>query len=95
MVVKDKDAMLTEIRDTVNELKAQGLDEEDIEGSHEIHEIHEKYAEEDVAVEPGETKTFFLKFDAPGTYSYLCTELAATFPDTHADEGMVGKIVVE
>jgi len=104
MPVKDKDLILKEIREKVEELKAKGMDEEAIEESHEIHEIHEKHSlgvfvngekKDDVDVEPGESVTFILKLDNPGEYYYVCLVLHGTFPKTHADLGMWGKIIVE
>jgi len=104
MPVKDKDGFLKKIHDTVAELQTKGLDEDEIEHHHEIHEIHEENSlgvivddepHDDVDVEPGEEVTFMLKIDTPGTYSYLCAEFDGTFPDVHADRGMSGKLIVE
>ena len=106
MIVKNAEEMLNEMKQVIEELKAEGLDKEEIEKNPELMEIHEKYivegviivdnkAVKDVKVERGETKEFLLRFNEPGTYTYICAELAATFPQTHADLGMYGTIIVE
>ncbi|MEM0489328.1 MAG: hypothetical protein QW707_09065 [Candidatus Bathyarchaeia archaeon] len=38
---------------------------------------------------------YSVTFNERGTYYYLCSKFTATFPQTHADKGMYGTIVVE
>lgn len=105
MVVGDKDGFLNALHQKISELKAKGMDEDEIEESEELEELHHHYAaamlmvgdkmEHDVVLKRGETETVTLRFDSPGTYHYLCAELDLTFPETHADRGMSGTIVVE
>ncbi len=106
MVVKDKDAFLSEAHKVIGGLMTQGMkDAEEIEESHEYHAVMEKWGlkilkvdkefEEDVEVEPAKTVVFEIKFTTPGTYWYLCGALVGTLPQTHADRGMFGQIVVQ
>lgn len=103
--IRNKDSFLRDMHGKINELQAKGLDEEEIEESEEVEEVHHEYVvgkiivggkEEAMVVKsPGEAEEFLLRIDVPGTYTYLCAELDGTFPDTHADRGMFGTIVVE
>lgn len=105
MVVSDKDGFLQRLHQVIAELRAKGLDEEKIETSEEVEEVHHHFTaveltvgnerKMDVEVEPRESATFTLRFDRPGTYYYLCADMGLTFPEVHADRGMWGTIVVE
>lgn len=104
MVVRDKDQFLSDLDKAIKDLIAKGLDKEEIEEAEEIETIHMMAVgqimtgqdeEHDVDVEPRETRTFTLKIDEPGTYWYLCAELDATFPQTHAHRGMFAQLIVE
>ncbi len=105
MIVKDLEGFRNELRKTVEELRAKGLDQEAIEVSEEIEMLHHKYAavelsingkeEHEVELERGESVTLTVTFDRPGTYYYVCAELALSFPESHIEKGMYGTIVVE
>jgi plastocyanin len=105
MIVKDLDGFKEALHKTVNELKAKGLDQEAIEKSEEVEMLRHKYAavellvdgkrEHNVELERGESVTLTVTFDRPGTYYYVCAELALTFPESHLDRGMYGTIIVE
>ncbi|MEM2233651.1 MAG: hypothetical protein QXP81_08960 [Nitrososphaerota archaeon] len=105
MVVSDKDGFLKQLHQVIEELRAKGLDEEKIETSEEVEEVHHHFTavelmvgndrKMDVELEPRESATITLRFDRPGTYYYLCADMGLTFPEIHADRGMWGTIVVE
>lgn len=106
MPIADKDEFLAKLREEVKKLQEKGLDAEEIEESLGHEELAHEHAvgeilmnndkqEMEVVLLPGERATFLFSVDEPGIYSYLCTELEMTFPQTHADKGMYGKIVVE
>ncbi|MCS7095133.1 MAG: hypothetical protein NZ988_04930 [Thaumarchaeota archaeon] len=48
-----------------------------------------------IHVERGQVFSFTMKLDKPGTYNYVCGLTELTFPETHADRGMYGTIIVE
>jgi len=105
MTVKDSSRFLNELHETIKALQEKGLEEDEIEKAEEVEMVHHKYHtgkiivdnEEvaDVEVGVGETREFLLRFDEAGTYTYLCAEIEVTFPQTHADKGMLGTIIVE
>jgi uncharacterized cupredoxin-like copper-binding protein len=105
MIVKDLQGIREALHRTVQELRDKGMDQEAIEKSEELEMLHHKYAavelivegkeEHDVEIEPGESKLITLTFHEPGTYYYVCAELAITFPESHIVKGMYGTIIVE
>ncbi|MEM1947083.1 MAG: hypothetical protein QW614_05085 [Candidatus Caldarchaeum sp.] len=105
MIVKDMKGLLTRLSEKVKELQSRGLKEEQITTSEEVEEIMDEHVAikllvggkeaTEVEVEPGDTLEYSVTFNERGTYYYLCAEFTATFPQTHADKGMYGTIVVE
>jgi len=105
MIVRDLDGFREALRKTVNESREKGLDQEAIAASEEVEMLHHKYSaielmvdgkmEHELELEPGESVTVTVSFDRPGTYYYVCAELALTFPESHLDREMFGKIIVE
>jgi plastocyanin len=105
MIVKDLEGFREALRKTVDMLREKGLDEEAITNSNELHLVHHAY----IAVEPmvgwfrehhillksGESVTFTVTFDRPGTYYYVCASLSGTFPEPHINRGMYSTIIVE
>lgn len=102
MIVKDKDNFLRLLKERAAELHARGVEFEEAEV--ELEDLHEEYTaamlmmdgemHHDVVVEPGELMTFTFKINEPGTYYYVCAELVLTYPESHANRGMLGTIEV-
>ncbi|MEM0478477.1 MAG: hypothetical protein QXN77_08765 [Candidatus Caldarchaeum sp.] len=105
MIVKDMKGLLTRLSEKVKELQSRGLKEEQITESEEVEEIMDEYVAikllvggkeaTEAEVDPGQTLEYSVTFNERGTYYYLCSKFTATFPQTHADKGMYGTIVVE
>jgi len=105
-LVKDNNAFLSDVKNAVEKLQAQGLKEQAaVENATEFKESRRLTGMKivnaggvldwDIDVEVGGTKTVEFVIDRPGTYWYVCGELDATFPLTHAHKGMIGQIIVE
>ncbi len=104
MVVTEdmKDMMLQNARRLFQDLQAQGYQGDEL-----IEKFEEEFAHAEegmeggmlgeVILEPGDSTELKITFDEPGTYYIICLEVEGTGQNgqTHADMGMVFKIVVE
>ncbi|MEM4174105.1 MAG: hypothetical protein QXV14_05880 [Candidatus Caldarchaeum sp.] len=104
IVVKDLDAFLNDLRTAVK-ASGSGLTSDEVDKVLPVEMMHHKHAAamflmegqllHHVMVDPQQTVRFRLVINRPGTYFYVCPMFAATFPETHADRGMFGVLVVE
>ena len=100
MIVRDKDEVVSLAEKVIEDLRMKyGDDVEAIEmGFEEWHEeLHHDRPDlvlVSIDLEPGESSILEFTFDEPGTYWFICLEIDATFPETHAHNGMILKIVV-
>ena len=105
-IVKNRDAFLSDVNKAMERLRTEGVTEQDgVEKAAVFKEARRltgleiiktsEGLEWDADVKPGETNTAEFVIDTPGTYWYLCGELDATFPMTHAHKNMSGQLIVE
>lgn len=104
MVVTEemKDMMLQNARQLFQDLQAQGYEGEEL-----IEKFEEEFAHAEegmemgmlgeVLLEPGDSAELEITFEEPGTYYIICLEVEGTGQagKTHADQGMIFKVIVE
>ncbi len=101
MIVSDKDRLINLATQKLAELYTQYGDDIDTvevkfkEWHEEIHMKEHGLILKSVEFEPGESKEIQFTFEEPGTYWLVCMEIEATYPQTHADQGMFLEIIVE
>ncbi len=107
MVVSEdmKNIMFMRAQELFQELMDQGLEGEELIETFEKEFAHREEASEagaagmlgEAVLEPGESTELTIMFEKPGTYYVVCFEVEGTGQagKTHADQGMIFKIVVE
>ncbi|MEM1949333.1 MAG: cupredoxin domain-containing protein [Candidatus Caldarchaeum sp.] len=105
MVVTDKDGFTRELKRVASELYSPSISIEELERDPRLEMVHHRYAAASLlidgklmhhlVVKPQESAYFLLVINRPGLYYYICPRFAATYPDIHADRGMIGVIMVE
>lgn len=101
----NKETFLSDVEKAVATLQSQGMKDQDVIEKADAFKAARRASgmkivktegqlDWDTDVGIGETKTVEFTIDTRGTYWYLCGELDATFPQTHAHRGMAGQIVV-
>jgi len=101
MIVKDPERVNSDLKNLVKSYLDMGMTFEEIyealEGEH--HELEEAWSEENIFIDvlrlgPGESDSFTVKIDSPGTYYVVCLVLKGSAPDTHLDRGMIMELNV-
>ena len=109
MFVPDLEQMATMLKTAAERLRAQNpelSDEEILEIVDERHdEVMMELLEREfkgkieggplmIELEPGESQVVPLTFLEPGIYVIACLKQEATFPETHAEQGMFSQVIV-
>ena len=102
MIVRDKDAVINNAHKMISRLMDRGLNGEAL--MEEFENMHHEMEEEmrnsgnllyKIELAPGEEGNIEVSFSDPGIYYIICLELEGSYPKTHADMGMIEKIIVE